>query len=306
LFYFYAAHFDPVAFDEIHSLGIPTINFYCNSIYQFELVSPIAAKAAFSWHAERNAKASYLKVGANPVWVQMGADPNLYHPAETWQRIPRACFIGQRYADREFLLAYLVDQGVPVSIYGSGWGEAAETSAPCPSMDGGRPTDYAREIRQNFLQCGAAGAILRTIRQVRHRAKRRGAMALCATVARGRAHDIADTMAQYEVALNFSNVWSDGRSGSALIPHVRLRDFEAPMCRTCYLTGSTDEIGEFYEIGREIDTYADTEELADKTRFYLANRAAAERLRAAGYRRARRDHTWQRRFEDLFQKTGLS
>ncbi|MEM9512277.1 MAG: glycosyltransferase, partial [Cyanobacteria bacterium P01_E01_bin.48] len=91
-----------------------------------------------------------------------------------------------------------------------------------------------------------------------------------------------------------------------LIPHVRLRDFEAPMCQTCYLTGHTDEIAEFYNIGREIDTYRDAEELVDKVRFYLDRPDAAEQLRTAGWERARRDHTWDRRFQTLFEKIGLS
>ena len=102
--------------------------------------------------------------------------------------------------------------------------------------------------------------------------------------------------------LNFSNVWADGRPGSKLIPHVRLRDFEAPMCRTCYLTGYSEEILEFYEPGAEIDVYRSTEELIEKTNYYLAHPSHAEKLRAAGYERARRDHTWARRFEQLFQK----
>jgi len=71
-----------------------------------------------------------------------------------------------------------------------------------------------------------------------------------------------------------------------LIPHVRLRDFEGPMCRACYLTGHTDEIAEFYEIGKEIETYRSVEELVDKTKFYLNSPNSAERLRAAGYERA--------------------
>src|SRR5260221_9303267 len=82
LSYFYNAHFEPAGFDELRGLGIPSVNFYCNSVHQFALVSAIAAHADFSWHAERDARHSYIAVGANPVWVQMGADPNLYHPIE--------------------------------------------------------------------------------------------------------------------------------------------------------------------------------------------------------------------------------
>jgi spore maturation protein CgeB len=112
--------------------------------------------------------------------------------------------------------------------------------------------------------------------------------------------------AGYEVVLNFSNVWNDGRPGSTLIPHVRLRDFEAPMCRTCYLTGHTNEIAEFYKLGKEIDTYQTAGELIEKTNHYLKHPAEAERLRDAGYQRAKRDHTWTRRFEELFQKLGVA
>jgi spore maturation protein CgeB len=113
------------------------------------------------------------------------------------------------------------------------------------------------------------------------------------------------TFARYQVVLNFSNVWADGRPGATLIPHVRLRDFEAPMCRTCYLTGHSDEIEECYQVGAEIDTYRTPEELVDKVRYYLAHPAAAEALREAGFRRARRDHTWECRFRELFAKIGL-
>jgi spore maturation protein CgeB len=77
------------------------------------------------------------------------------------------------------------------------------------------------------------------------------------------------------------------------------------MCRACYLTGSSDEILEFYEPGKEIDLYASTEELIEKTEYYLAHPAQAEKLRAAGYKRARRDHTWERRFQQLFREIGL-
>ena len=75
LSYFYNAHFDPAGFDELGRMGIPSVNFYCNSMYQFELVSEIAAKVNYSWHAEKHARPLYKAVGANPVWVQMGADP---------------------------------------------------------------------------------------------------------------------------------------------------------------------------------------------------------------------------------------
>src|SRR5215467_2186565 len=98
LSYFYNAHFDPDGFDQLSQLGIPSVNFYCNSIHQFELVAAIAAGVDFSWYPEREARQSYLSVGAHPVRVQMGADPQLCFPIGGIGRQPKACFVGQRYA----------------------------------------------------------------------------------------------------------------------------------------------------------------------------------------------------------------
>ena len=55
------------------------------------------------------------------------------------------------------------------------------------------------------------------------------------------------------------------------------------MCRTCYLTGYTDEIiEEFYKVGTEIDIYRTPEEPGrENTPMYLARPDAAERLQGA-------------------------
>ena len=314
--YFYNSHFNPAGFDELRQLGVASVNFYCNSIYQFAQVAAIAAKVDFAWHPEKSAREFYLRVGAKPVWVQMAADPELCHPVEGVERKRAACFIGQRYADRDRCLAALHDAHLPFDIYGAGWDstiETAEDIAPREEVYLGRKqyrpgsyASYAHTIRENIESDGLIGGLSRTAEQMRYRRKTHRLTPQIAAHAKGKAENIATTLAAYEVCLNFSNVWADGRPGSALIPHVRLRDFEAPMCRTCYITGHSDEIGESYEIGREIDTYGTAGELVDKTKFYLNNPIVAERLRTAGYERARRDHTWVKRFGELFRKIGLN
>src|SRR5437899_1917170 len=40
--YFYSAHVEPGAIQEIRSLGIPTVNFFCDAMHSFHLVSEIA------------------------------------------------------------------------------------------------------------------------------------------------------------------------------------------------------------------------------------------------------------------------
>jgi hypothetical protein len=316
LSYFYNAHFDPAGFDEIRRLGIPSINFYCNSIHQFELVAAVAARADFSWHPERDARPSYLSVGANPVWVQMGANPHVCHPVNGIERQPKVCFVGQRYADRDRWLATLLEANISVDIYGAGWGADDEAHGACVvenpvylgrrQIKPGTLASYLRLVTTDIKWHGALDALKHLAIQAAYRHKTRRLAQMLRLRAKGKAGDLANVFGAYEVCLNLSNVWGEGRSWSPLIPHIRLRDFEAPMCRTCYLTGHNDELTQFYTVGCEVDTYRDKPELVDKVRFYLANPEAAERLREAGYRRALRDHTWVRRFEELFAKIGLN
>ena len=324
LSYFYNSHFDPSGFDEIHRLGIPTINFFCNSIYQFDLVAEIAPKVTYAWHPEKEARSLYQTIGANPIWVQMGANPQLYHPVPSTHRKSKACFIGQRYADRDRLLSTLIQHDIPVDIYGKGWGQPS--SLPSPStlkaqdlvtqstddtylgrkqIKPGSLQSYLNLVAENISGQGLWGGLQRTRHQFFYRRHSQTLNSILATAARGYADSISQTFADYEVVLNCSNVWADGRPGSTLIPHVRLRDFEAPMCRTCYLTGHTEEIAEFYELDKEIETYASPDELVDKANYYLTHPDEAERLRNAGYQRASTDHTWTRRFQQLLSAIGL-
>lgn len=317
LSYFYNAHFDASGFERIRALGVRSINFYCNSIYQFANVAEIAARVDVSWHAERDARESYLHAGANPVWVQMGADPEMYHPLGAEKR-PVTCFVGQNYADRAEWVSALVEAGVPIEIYGQGWGGGEPAPAGSSDLQEteylGRPQPrpgsvgaYSQMIRDTIAKDGLLTGGRRLANRLLERRGRRDHTALFAAHAHGPVPfaTLLEVFDRSAVCLNFSNVWADG-PGSRLIPHVRLRDFEAPMCRTCYLTGHTDEITEFYDIGREIDTYRTREELIDKTRFYLANPDAADRLREGGYRRALSSHTWHHRFTELFAKVRLS
>jgi hypothetical protein len=247
----------------------------------------------------------------------MGADPHVCRPVDGATRQSRACFVGQRYADRDRLAAGLLQAGVPLDLYGAGWASSSSSSAAdeveeLPVYLGrrrwraGSPRAYAHTAVDAIRSEGLAAGIARMARQWRYRADTTRLTPLLARAAKGRSLEMSDTFASYEVVLNFSNVWADGRPGSSLIPHVRLRDFEGPMSRACFLTGHTDEITEFYEVGREIETYRTSDELADKVRYFLANPSAAEAMREAGYRRARRDHTWRRRFEELFSRVRVT
>ncbi len=83
------------------------------------------------------------------------------------------------------------------------------------------------------------------------------------------------------------------------------RDFEIPMSGGLYLTEYHPELDKFYDLGSEIVTYKDFDDLVEKIRFLLSNPEKADEIRRKGFERARREHSWEMRFERIFQPLRL-
>lgn len=67
-----------------------------------------------------------------------------------------------------------------------------------------------------------------------------------------------------------------------------------------------EAIGDCFEPGKEIVTYASLEELYDKIRFYRSNRQAAVEVREKGLRRALNEHTYRHRLELILNNINRS
>jgi glycosyltransferase involved in cell wall biosynthesis len=108
-----------------------------------------------------------------------------------------------------------------------------------------------------------------------------------------------------QISLGFLEVYADHDPSKVVLRHLHLREFEAPLCGALYLTGSSAELEEFFVPGEEVLTYSNPDELVEKARFYLAHPEAGEKIRAAGRKRALAEHTYQRRYEQLFEALSL-
>ncbi|MFX0203712.1 MAG: glycosyltransferase [Candidatus Hodarchaeota archaeon] len=83
------------------------------------------------------------------------------------------------------------------------------------------------------------------------------------------------------------------------------RDFEVPMSGGLYLTQHNPELSLVYDVGKEIITYRDERDCAEKIRYLLNHTEETARIRKAGRERALKDHTWEKRFEKIFEMVGL-
>lgn len=86
---------------------------------------------------------------------------------------------------------------------------------------------------------------------------------------------------------------------------LKLRDFDAPLSGSCYLTQHNDDLNGLYEVGREIAAWRTMDECIEKARYLLTHDEEREAIAAAGRVRAASDHTWDARFRMLWTRLGL-
>jgi hypothetical protein len=80
-----------------------------------------------------------------------------------------------------------------------------------------------------------------------------------------------------------------------------MRLFEATGVGTLLMTDEKENLGELFEVGKEIVTYSDADDLVDKVRYYLEHDEERERIAQAGQARTLRDHTYLNRMRELEQ-----
>jgi spore maturation protein CgeB len=290
---------DVGAIDEIRKTGVPTCNFSCNNIHQFELVDELSTHFDFNLHAERDAAAKFAAIGATAIWWQMASNPQYFKPHPVPRTIP-VSFVGANYALRARYVAHLLDHGIDVHTYGPRW-------------TGGASNQW-RSIAKHYqlalkvlLAVSPAAQYQASANLADHDFRR----ALSERFPKNLHGLISDEelillYSRSSISLGFLEVYAHHDASQAVLQHLHLREFEAPMSGALYCTGYSDELAEFFEPDKEVLTYRNPHELLDKVRYYLSHPDQAEAVRQAGHRRALQDHTYHRRFQTLFAQLQLT
>ncbi|MFN2126353.1 MAG: glycosyltransferase [Anaerolineales bacterium] len=310
--YFYSACARPEAIRAIADLGIVTVNWYCNASYQFHLIEELAPAYDYCLVPEKYRLDDYLRIGANPIYSQEAANPNIYRP----HNIPRdfnVTFVGQKYGERESYIRYLLDQNVDIHVWGLGWSNPEESLL---SMDNSSQKRH-NNLRSWRVSKGFRKFFKRT-KSLTNSIKKNSLKEIHTPVTNiGRIDKYADRFhpplpdeeliriySRSNISLGFSTVGNTHLQDSP-IKQIRLRDFEAPMSGAFYMVEYMEDLEEFFIPGKEIVCYHDEQDLTDKIKYYLAHNREREGIRQAGYKRAISEHTWQLRFTNAFRIMGL-
>ena len=115
------------------------------------------------------------------------------------------------------------------------------------------------------------------------------------------AEEIPVIFQQSRLSLNFSD------SGLQLIGgriqrsrQIKARTFEVPGSGGMLLTEPADGLERYFDTQREIATFANANELAQKIRYFLANPSQRDAVAVRAHERTAREHTYRARLPDLF------
>jgi spore maturation protein CgeB len=303
--YFYGAFCRPEIIAEIRRMGIVTVNWYCNASYQFHLVEDIAPAYDYCLVPEKFRMVDYRRIGANPIYFQEAANPNFYKPYPLKQEFD-VVFVGQKYGERSDYIRHLWKQGIDIRVWGQGWLDAAQEHDSSRFLT--KLLKYAGKTTRLDGWKVAAHTIVRKLRQPASASRiieRTGGDLPTSMLGPPLSDDeMVKMYSRSKISLGFSTCGETHRDAQRIM-QVRLRDFEAPMSGAFYIVEYMEELEEFFKIGKEIVCYHDKADLADKIKYYLTHDEERERVRQAGHARALADHSWQRRFQVLFESLQL-
>ncbi|ACM19834.1 glycosyltransferase, putative [Geotalea daltonii FRC-32] len=296
--YFYDACVLPETIDKIKETGIKTVNWYCNGAHQLHRVREISPRYDSCLVPEKFRLKDYRSMGANPLYCQEAANPNIYKPYDLPQEFD-VTFVGQAYGERPAYIRYLFDQGLDVRVWGYGWKSSASGETKASS---GIYTRISRATGKLFSQEGRS-----VLRRNLLRALHLQSEVVLPEKILGEPLSDLEMIKMYsrsKINIGFSACGDTHQSGERIV-QVRLRDFEVPMSGGFYMVEYMEELEEFFTIGKEIVCYTGPEDLAEKIRYYLSHDSEREAIRKAGYERCLRDHTWQKRLSNAFQQLNL-
>ncbi len=88
------------------------------------------------------------------------------------------------------------------------------------------------------------------------------------------------------------NIYSEG---------TNVRTFEVTGAGGFLLANKRKSLYNLFDPGKEIEVFENSKELIEKTKFYLKNDFAREKIAGAGWRRTKMDHTYLKRFQALLK-----
>jgi len=235
-----------------------------------------------SWATTTYAKAvpKYHKIGCkNVMYTQLGANQWIFTPPEKSNAQAHykydVSFTGAYYPARGKIIRVIEEAGIRVEARGTGW--------PNGRLAADQMNALVHQTKIN-IDINPHSSYIGIKPFVRFFFKRENG----------------------KISPDFLNVYDNAREWwQKRIPLTKQRTFNSAVAGGFVLTQMTYDLADYYEIGKEVVAFNSTGELIEKIKYYLDHEDEREVIARAGYERTIRDHTYEKRYRDIFQRMGL-
>jgi hypothetical protein len=299
--YLYPSQIDVGAIRELQRKGIPCVNFFCDNVREFRSVPPAFSSFDLHWVPEfealpiyRQANLPYIHAPM-PCWV-----PKCYRSVSSREH-ERTVFIGSSDLLRRNLLGEAMEAGTRIRVYGKGW----QTNGVKKERKGCGPNLKSRlkAQRKNIQQHGLIGVGIKIFDKIfpppSFDLPKQNVGGLVSR------DDYVRLTRESAIVLGINRVPCYRRPLRHPLRYSRLRDIEAPMLGSCYLTEFTEGLSSLYDVGVEVETYRSVGELSFKINELLSSPSKRSNLRLHGQRRALGEHSIPSTLKKICKRLGL-
>ncbi len=219
----------------------------------------------------------YNKIGyKNAIFTPVACNQFLYKPLKL-PKIHDVSFIGVPHGNRKKIIKKLEKAGIDVKCWGHGWPQGRVSQEEMSKIFS------QSKINLNFSK--SSGILWKQIGLIFLHRKF------------DRSIGINNPLKWYE---NLQVLLAQRRR------QLKGRNFDVPGCGGFLLTEYIEKLEDLYEIGKEIDCFFNFNGLVKKIKYYLEHDEERERIAKAGYERTLRDHTSEKRLNEIFRIIGLT
>jgi len=286
--YFHERHVLPSLFEQLKS-RVFVLN-YTTNFHQISQYNGLLRNANLSTFPSLAARDYFNSNGINGYYLpfaglkKIGREPR-------GNKNGKLSFIGTAYGNRPYYLWRILQQQIPLDIYGYGWLKKHKLKAILRGFQIGTRVLLKRNILDHTYRM-LNDLILDQIAKKFHQQIYEPLIDA----------EYFNLLSKSSIIVNFPESRFDhDYNNPNVLMGANLRDFEVPIAGGCLLTQYNNEIVTFFEPDKEILTFANEWEMVEKAKYYLSRPDLIDAIALAGYKRAISDHTWENRFRTLFQ-----
>jgi len=283
---------------QINSIGIPTLLIcFDNLLIPYEH-KKIAQYFSLVWLTSLETEYLFRSWHANTVFLPYASNPYYFSFAKETNAVNRCVFLGTVYGSRAQTINRFLQCGADVTLF-------TASGHPLPSDYG----DGAKLVHNiwNYVRTPIGRKVIwAAVKQKTRPIKLlfdSPHLEICDPIPFSQ---MSAVYANYALSISSSSARNTG-----LLRHpvhvINLRSFEIPMCGGLQITEFNPELASYFDEDKEIVFYRSLEELKEKAKFYCSEKNSALRIKmkAAARRRAENEHTWNARFDRIFEILGI-